>query len=532
MAPHPKTVRMLSILVYSFAAFIIGAGAIWAHVHGAASISVNHNLINKTVIMAVCSTLFGCFILEVLVSRKAHSMDKDYLGLGTILCVAFLLRVAVALFMPVAQESDFSVYYNMGIKFANGDITGARAIMEEFGLYSLSGLVVLNGILAYITGKSMLGFIIGQAVVSVVSIAFIYKIGEKIHFWAATIAASLFSIYPASIFYITITTNQHFATMFFLISVYVIMSVDYTSSTRKPEIAKCFVAGLLLALSYYAHPSTLPLIAALFVWSLYLCIKNPNSIKHILTMCIFILASYKLALVGGDSALIGMGITGRSSENGSMLGKFVVGLNYETTGQTASPYRGYINEMDLLNHIPKDEVEGYMKRKIIERITDPRVFELFVKKDKVMWHAPDNVFIWTARASNLATKNAGNKPDGIDNRRQLVLNEAAKKADYYFLLLVYIACSIGLVALAIGNGWNVVNNQYLVLLTLFLDAWISVFIFIEVQPRYRYEMMGIIFILSSIGVIALFDMCKKYFFYSINAGLFKKLIHGSACSHL
>lgn len=506
---RPKGLSMvLGAMVYVFPAIILGFGAIYSHLSGASYTSINHDYYHKptAILLLTILAIVGicCVVLYAILEKREHAKYAIFM----LLAVALALRLVVIYLIPVEQESDFGLYWQMGNRVAAGDIAGARAILEEFGLNSLSGLAILNGILCMLSGNSTTGLEVAQAIVQCITIFAVYRIGLLLNRRVGYYAALLLAIYPSGIIYVTVSTNQHLATMFLFCSLAILLKGLFNSTiTGYGQLLKIgAISGALLALSYYSHPSTLPIVMAIVVWLIYAVIKKPRTLKMCITLLIAVVFSYGGAKAVGDIALMTIGITGQSSDNGSMLGKFVVGLNYETAGQVVSPYKGYINEMDLLNHIPEAQLREYCLDRIYERATDPRVAELLVKKERYMWHEIDNSHIWVEISSNALVENAGQVP-GVDNLFELSLCEAFKKVDYFFLLFMYGAFAATSMTIAWSAwkgecGGEITKARELYMLPmLMLDAWIVVFLLIEIQGRYRYAMMPVIFLIVAIGVV-------------------------------
>lgn len=514
---RPKKLPLvLGTMVYIFPALILGLGAISSHLNGASFTSINHDYYHKptAVLLLLILVVVGLFCIALYLKlEKKGCADR---AIFILILVALLLRLMTIYFIPVAQESDFGLYWQMGNRIASGDIAGARTILEEFGLNSLSGLAILNGALCAVSGNSVVGLEVAQALVQCVTIYATYQIGLLVNRRVAFMAALLLAVYPSGIIYVTVSTNQHLSTMFLFCSLAVLLKGLFGSMIAGygKLVRYGTVSGVLLALSYYSHPSTLPIMAAIAVWLIYAVLKKPRVIKMCIVVMVSVVVSYSGAKVLGDAALMAIGVTGQSSDNGSMLGKFVVGLNYETTGQVVSPYKGYVNEMDLLNHIPKDQLREYCLDRIYERATDPRVVELLVKKERYMWHEIDNSHIWVEISSNAWAKNEGKVP-GVDNLFELSLCEAFKKVDYVFLLLVYGVFSVTSAMIAWlswrgGDKGEIVRIRELFMLPMLaLDAWIVVFLLIEIQGRYRYAMMPIVFLVSAIGITFMMKKVKR-----------------------
>lgn len=493
-------INILRLLIYVFPLFSFIAGTIYSHITGAASAGININLIDKKITMMLCLLTLILFVAEVAAANIIQEKYGNLKAILMIVLVSIIIRLIVIVLIPAQQESDFDVYYRMGLSLANGDISSSRKIMEDFGLNSLSGLAVINGFISLVSGRTLKGFEAAQAVIQCGSIICVYYICNSLNNKISIIASSLYSVYPSAVFSVLITTNQHLATFFFLSSILVFYRAVNMDEEISAKVIRVLTAGALLALSYYSHPSTLAILAAIVSACLLVCLNNYKLFKSLFFYTILLLISYHLTISIGDVLLIHSGITSTKSENGSMLGKFVVGLNYETTGQAASPYKGYINEYDLLNNIPENRVDIYMRNIIKERVNNQDLPLLIVRKDKVMWHAPDNFFIFVTRASNLATSSSGGTPVS-DNLFQVKIIESAKKTDYYFLMIIYFLASVGLLLSCFKTSEVSNADDYLPLvLCLCLDAWIFIFMFIEIQPRYRYEMMGIVFIYAAISI--------------------------------
>ena len=501
-----KAPKILRGMVFLFPALIFLLGSVLGQVKGANYDGINLSLYDKKTMIAICIFEFIVFLILIALYEALNYKEKSGKAVLFVLLVAIIFRLAAIALIPVLQASDFSIYYQLGQFVAQGDIQGAAEVLNEFGLNSLGGLALLNGALAFLSGGSALGFEISQAMVQCTSIYLVYKIGCLISQRVGYFAALFLALYPTNIVYVTVATNQHLSTMFMLLSIWALIRGLLCQS---PSVGKTIrvgmLSGALLAVMYYCHPSTVPILAAVSTWIIYLFIRRPKTLLPCLIILASLLLAYRGTLTVGDAMMMRMGLTTQSSDVGSMLGKFVVGLNHETNGGLTSPYQGFDNEMDLLNHIPKDEVDQYCLEKIRERALDPRLPQLLVRKERIMWHSIDNAITWTEISVNEWADTYGMQ-DTQEYLTAMRICEGVKKADYWYLFLHYIAFSIssGIIIFLknnIHNGCTIKKaREFAFLPMLIIDAWIVVFLLIEIQGRYRYSMMPFVFLISAVGV--------------------------------
>lgn len=187
------------------------------------------------------------------VVRKADLLQS--LKLRHILLLAFLLRAAWAVAVPIVPISDSTVYDMLAQRIAAGEgytwPDGSPTVYWAVGasaLYALVFALFSHSFLAV----AIVNVVMGTLLVAAVHALALTRFDRRV----ARIAALLAAIWPAWIALTTVLTSELPSNLFLAAGMAAIMS------RRHGLLARVVVGSLLLVAAAYIRPTTLPLIVA------------------------------------------------------------------------------------------------------------------------------------------------------------------------------------------------------------------------------------------------------------------------------
>ena len=166
-------------------------------------------------IYCLVATLYF-FIIGYLRKRRENCIICAVLFLSA--AIPRLLVVMIGIYKPY---SDFLSYLQLGQYFFNKDYSSIAAfIADSYHMPKMAGIAIYNGLLSYIFSPTLIGLQISNIMTTSSISVMIYVLYVKYNKNVALIAAALFAVYPSNIVSTAVTTNQHGATLMFLVALY------------------------------------------------------------------------------------------------------------------------------------------------------------------------------------------------------------------------------------------------------------------------------------------------------------------------
>lgn len=406
---------------------------------------------------------------------------------AAIFLVALALRLFAFFNICYSPTSDFANYYNMGVAFVNGDYASIAQKAADYHISSFSGLGVLNGLVMLVSGTDIRAFQLAQNVMTALSCVAVYGIARRFDEGSAPLAGLLFALYPANIVFSQVTSNQHMAVLFALLSIWAALgALEQTRPLKTAALA--LLSGVLLLVSYYAHPSAATTLIALAIWWLVLLLSalryKAEALRLLLAAAAFCLGFFALR-AGADAGMRLVGLSEEATVNSSYLAKVVIGLNPDTMGAYSEADWGAIWSQ------PESEQNAYCIGVIRERLNRPDLVGFLEAKLMRMWMVPDGSFGW---ATTTACPVSLARP-GAD---ELTLNNwiaGAKLLDFFYVAALFLFAWIGGLLRRRGSPGD--------LLLWVLMGWMGAHLFLEIQTRYRYFGMPFLMIFAAYGIFCL-----------------------------
>lgn len=437
-------------------------------------------------LLLLYAVLAVAFIWIIRRSNKAGGFSPWIWG-AVIFLLALVPRLLAYAHIVYTPTSDFQNYYDLGVAFTRGEYSFIAGKAAEYHISSFSGLGVINGLLMLLSGSSVRTFQLAQCVIASLSCVATYLLARQFDEASAPAAGLLFALYPANIVFSQVTSNQHIAVLFALLSIWLAL-VSLKQSSFFKTAALGLASGALLLLSYYAHPSAATTLLAFGILWLALLLsalrKRRELLRLLLAAAVFSIGFFALR-AGANAAMRAVGLSEPATVNSSYLAKVVIGLNEETVG-------GYSeSDWGMIWAQPESEQNAFCWEVIRERLNQPDLLGFFDTKLLRMWMVPDNSFGWaTACACPVSLAPPSESERTLDDWLA-----GAKLLDFFYVAAIFLFSWAGGLFRRRGNAGD--------LLLWVLLGWMGAHLFLEIQTRYRYFGMPLLMIYAAFGVLCL-----------------------------
>ena len=469
--------------------------------------------INNLIIIITCVVLLFIFSstfnqIQETSSIAAVKIIKLFLGLSSLIMLARLIslkKISSSIFLTcilllslvirfwwiytidTQPISDFDYM----IKTANDLLAGDTQRIYNSHYFDIASdnipFTIYETIMLYFF-KTVMALKFINVLLSTAMVYLVYKICQRITGeLTARITSLIVVLYPPLFIYTSVLTNQTLSIFFILCALLLYI--------KKSNL---IYIGLLLAFANLIRPTAIIYFVGILVVTLFqglFFIKNTFLIrvKTISFNCLKLIAPYFLLIFVVSISLETAGL----SKHGLFYNpipnyKLLVGLNHETTGN-------YSASDNKLTNNP----ETFAKQANIlikERIADKgKLVKLFNAKFKNLWGKFDGAIYWAL------TKNVSNSKNVLF----LILFE-----QYFYLAII----TFGIVFLLfLLTSKMPISMSYLLFCTTLL-GFVAVYLFIEIQTRYRYEIYPLFIFLAGGGIARLYSFIfpdnftqKKFF---------------------
>lgn len=385
----------------------------------------------------------------------------------TLTLLALLLRLTWILTVNTEPFSDFRDMYYGALRAAGGDFSFGRDAYFVTWPYQL-GFTMYESLIIGIFGKGTLMLKIFNTIFSTLTTILIYKTSSKIfNETAGRIAGIVSAIYLPFIMMCSVLTNQHLSVFLFHLGFYLLISRGF-----KDKYSWVYI-GVILSLGDIIRPLGPVILLAVGIFFIIHYIiggKDNNKIKltgkFVGMLLIFYLVHYMISYM-----FIGIGVTEYTLSNRDPLWKFVAGLNQRTTGHWDKADWDYLAQFEL------GEDRKSEQRKLIEERTRDKgqLVDLMIKKAVLMWGKNDSSTQWSMNHIN---------------------NPALKNQINSFERLQYVCIAI-LGIISLSGLFKAGADRGHILFILLILGYGAVHLIIEIQTRYRFDIMPSLIILQA-----------------------------------
>lgn len=400
----------------------------------------------------------------------------------------FLLRLLLAatflLLVKTQPMQDFQTMYEAACQLANG----SREYLNDVYFYNWAyqtGFVAYEALVIRVFGAGLLPLKLLNALWMAGTGVLVYAIGRCFLSERAAMTASFFyALYPAPYFLASVLTNQHIATFFYYLALWLLLR------QKKLTWKNAVLAGLALAIGNVMRPIGAVVVLAVLCWG---AVRFLTQGKPYLQEAAAVLVCTAVYFAAGwlfSHLVVWTGMNPEGLTNNLPLWKFLLGLN---------PAGGGIwNKADYNTFytLPAAQAEPAMRQAIAERLHSgvSAFLQLFWEKIRVLWGSCEDLQ-WACSHLDLSARVCG-----VSVQTWL---KAVKFADRGVFLL---ASLLSLPGLWLAVRKKAQNRHVLLLPAFVLCGYVAVHLFIEVQSRYRYFLMPCVFLLAGVGVEKLFTI--------------------------
>ncbi|MFD1953282.1 glycosyltransferase family 39 protein [Paenibacillus thailandensis] len=389
-----------------------------------------------------------------------------------ILSLGFGLRIAWILWNPAPPASDFLFMYNAALHAAAGDFSFGESpyytsfpyqfgftmyealIIGLFGNHHLFVLKLLN--VLFSTGTALVVYLFASKAFNETS---------------GRIAMLFYLFYLPNITMCSVLTNQHISVFLFLLGCLLLLQ-------RGDSAVRWLLAGLALGLGNLMRPIGVVYLAGMlffFVpvsWRLWrTAFKRQTAINA--AKLAGAIAVYVLVQLSASFLLVSSGIAGQPLSGGDKYWKFMVGLNAETNGSWNMEDSRYANRYAFGEERHRAELI-----KIKERLENkPELLALMGRKLTLLWGSPDSSPYWSLQGIN----------------RQDLESLLSKWEQPFYVLM----CAFGTVSMIML--WRSGRQSEAVFGLVVLLLYAAAHLLIEIQSRYRLDLIPVFILLQSCG---------------------------------
>lgn len=387
-------------------------------------------------------------------------IKNNKLFLFLILLLGLGLRVIWNLYADTQPISDFQLMYETAQELVNGNYNALNTNYFDLWTYNIPFVLYEFIILKLINSIWALKAL--NIVFSLISVFLSYRIGKSItkSEEGGKVAAFIFSTFPPLIIYTSVLTNQTLSIVFIL---FAIDSYVRMGSTLK--------TGIFFGLAQSFRPTAILFLGGFI---LYVLLQKSGftleAIKRKMLSILQLIVPYYLVLF-----IINLIITTANLSSGSLFHnaapnyKLLVGLNPDTSGQYS------YTDANLVTSLNEEEFSKKSKELIAKRLSSFKdVIFLLDHKFQIMWSNNDASTQW-------AGVNTGSN-----------LNMA-----YYNILLL--CCVFSLIL------FFKYRPEFFIFFVYVLLAAMIIYLIIEIQTRYRYELYIPMVFLSAFGLAKICD---------------------------
>lgn len=405
----------------------------------------------------------------------------EKLLLVMILILAAAVRLWYVLTVPTQPASDFAMMYGSALQSAQGDFTWADVTEGYYSWWQYQIPFVLYEALILKLWPSMAALKLMNIIWGVGTVFLIFRIAaDFLPNRCALASAFLYAVHPGQIMLTSVLTNQIVSLFFVLCGLYALL--------RARSLWGCALAGCLFALGNLMRPEAAIVIAACACALLCAFIQRPSK-KRLLTLVLTLAAvvgAYYLFQTAAGLILRTAGAAPHGIGNSVPEWKLVVGLNPDSGGTVTDKdiYVLYLSDPAQRRAESRAVIKGYITGRT-------EILPFLYGKLKYFWISAEDTIFTSAGVNVAAQVLPGVSVEALLTK--LSHFELAERFAAYVLSL----CGCAMLARGAFSGRRGESPAPLIAAAV-LCGVILVYLFIEIQPRYRCFAMPFIFLLASV----------------------------------
>ena len=447
---------------------------------------------------------FGMFFL-------AKKKISEKTGIVLIASISFIIRLFFIISVQTPAEFDFYLLLDAAKKLYTGggyyDLVSTNLYFTNWA-YQIP-FVTYEAIILKIFHTTFAIKLLNVLFMMGINVLIYLICREFVSTRAAMVPALMYAVYPAPIFLSSVLTNQHISAFFIFLGLY--FQIRFQKMNWSIFAALCLCIGnlmrpaaplILVSIALY-----LLLLAGRFFFQRNIFDRIKEKITGFKTFiktrgkgfrhrifasskvlsCLTVIICYFIFSVMAGATYMWSGLAPNGISNNLPEWKFVVGLNPLTSGSYTEM------NADILKVSDKSKRQEMLKEDITENFQGygKGVWSFIEEKTRRMW-ASDDTYSWSCSHMDLDRVLNQDYPK-MTIRSLLDAIFALDKAMYLVIMISVLGSAVlSIVKRKIPSGF---------LLIFFIwGAAYGVYLLIEIQTRYRYVVMPVLFILSSLFV--------------------------------
>ena len=263
-----------------------------------------------------------------IVAFIAYKLDLPKFGLW-LFFISFILRIIVVILFETPIVSDYNVMYNTAKEIFSGNLHAARSAESGYMLrwgYQM-GYTLFMVLIMFISNSALAIKIVNCFATSLI-ILLIYLIAKEItNKKVARVVSVLYMFFPFPLLLNTVLSNQHIASMFFLLAIYILIS---KKTENMNNILKFFLIGLCLAIGNIIRPEAIIFITSILLF--LILTKKKGTIKIVIKKFLILFMTYFIITTSASILVTKTNISPSGFENKEPLWKIAVGFSQKTKG--------------------------------------------------------------------------------------------------------------------------------------------------------------------------------------------------------
>ena len=412
---------------------------------------------------------------------------KPKLILGGILLISLLWRLYFIIAVPTPPVSDFYDLFSTAQKVAAGDFSGFYTYYFQYWAYQ-TPFVLYEALVLKLGGTEFILKLLNVFYMVGSNLLLYCIIKQLISERCARVGAFLYAVFPAPVLLASLLTNQHLALFLLLFGLYILLK-----QSKRPILSAVF-SGLLFGLSNLMRPQVAIILLALAA-VLILSIIKTHTKKQVLGFLFrgaALLLAYGIITVSISSFIKISGINPNGAANTRPEWKVIVGLDMTMDGTVKDTNKGY------LLRIEDDALRSEAVRQAIRQDIDKyRLPSFFLQKSAQMWGdtAPTFWAFW-----------------GLDLNKKIFATTYEKFApviaelDKGIYLFIWVLFAVSACLFLFRKSTK--EREKMLLFAIITIGFFLVYQIIEIQTRYRYDIMPFVFLFAAAG-FQIFGFRKK-----------------------
>ena len=398
------------------------------------------------------SIIVGIIVVGLLYLFYKKEKIKNYTLF--LFLLSLIIRLISIFVFKVEIADDFKTMYEASLSLLKGNIDFMNGFYFKTYPFQL-GLTLYQAVLLKVFNNVIILKVFNSIYTSL-CVLFIYLISRKLFKEKTARVISLgylFFLYP--LYLNSVLTNQHIPALLMLICIYLVVS-------KEENYKYSIIIGLLMGIANFFRSESIIFIMGIVIY--YLVFINKKNYKNKIINSLCVIGVYLLITFSTSQILLHSPLfkNNNSEDKNVTVWKFYCGLN--------DKYNGIYNEEDQNIYFSSDNE----KELLIDRVkSDYKKFPvLFLKKE---------VILWTQTNYDIRLTNKWNY-DIIFFINQGILN----------IVMVLFVISL--------YPKKDREDDKILFLKLLIGLYYGIYLFIEISPRYAYNLDMIVFILLGIGI--------------------------------